>query len=397
MRNAVPSAALVESAAVVSIQGGRTWGDDVPTDVRAEYKRRFPNLGQFAASASIVKGRRRIEILALSGGGSDGAFGAGILKGWSDRGDRPEFELVTGVSAGAIIAPFAFLGRDQDGVLEQLWTRFTIDDVLTPQVLQGLLGGPSLADAAPLRRMIAEYIDAAFMARIAEQYRRGRLLTIGTTNLDAKRPVVWNMGEIAVHATPQALELFRNVILASASIPGIFPPVNIKVVVDGRAFDELHVDGGVTRQVYVAPLNLPIRAFDIIYDKPPERHLYIIMNGRLTPEYDPVPLRTLPIAAQSIATLLLNQGKGDIYRIWRMARDADVPFNLLAIPERFPARAGQGDSAYQRRLFDEGVRLGRQAKPWWSEPPELKAGPPSAGGPTDRPRRAEDAAGSPLP
>jgi predicted acylesterase/phospholipase RssA len=328
------------------------------------------------AEAKKVNGRLQIEILALSGGGPDGAFGAGVLTGWSERGDRPEFELVTGVSAGAIIAPFAYLGPQYDRQLKEIWTEYETAQIATPQVLPGLLGGDALADTGPLKALIAKYVDAQFLREIAAQYRRGRVLTIGTTNLDAKRPVVWNMGEIAIHASPEAVQLFRDVILASASIPGLFPPVNIRVVVDGKTYDELHVDGGVTRQIYVAPVNLPFTAFDALYPVRPDRRLYLIQNGKLNMDYKPVEQQTIPIATTSISTLLLNQNRGDLYRIYRMAQDAKVDFNLLAVPPEFKARDSEGfDRAYQSALFEEGLKLGRNGGPWLKRPPDVPDAP----------------------
>jgi predicted acylesterase/phospholipase RssA len=378
MRDAVPTAALVENAQLPNIVGGRSWGDEVPVDVRAEYKKRFPNLKMIGSEATIARGRRQIEILALSGGGSDGAFGAGVLTGWTERGDRPEFELVTGVSAGAIIAPFAYLGPAYDRQLREIWTEYETKQLLTAQVIPGLLGGSALTDNSKFREVIAKYVDREFLRKIAAQYKRGRVLSVGTTNLDAKRPVVWNMGEIALQDTPAAVKLFGDVILASASIPGLFPPVRIQVKIDGQLYDELHVDGGVTRQVYVAPLNVPYKAFDVFYDRPPERRLFMIQNGKGTPEYDPVTPKTLTITSQSISTLLLSQHKGDIYRIWRMSKDADVQFNMLTVPDSFNVKATQPfDPAYQRALFEEGLRIGRAGGPWLNEPPEFKPGPPT--------------------
>ena len=182
-RHPVPSALADQKAALPHIEGGRFWGDDVPADLRAELKLRMPNMGNLTASADVVDGRKQIQILSLSGGGPDGAFGAGILNGWSKRGTRPEFEHVTGVSAGAIIAPFAFLGSEYDGKLEEIWTEYGTKDLVTPQIVAGLLGGDALVDTTPLKRLIARYVDREFLREIAAEYRRGRLLTIGTTNL----------------------------------------------------------------------------------------------------------------------------------------------------------------------------------------------------------------------
>jgi len=376
IRNPVPAAAVADLPPLVALEGGRTWGDEVPADIRAEFKRHLPNMTRLAHEARVTKnGKLQVNILALSGGGPDGAFGAGVLTGWTQRGDRPEFHLVTGVSAGAIIAPFAFLDPDYDPVLKEIWTQYQTNQLLTPQILPGILGGPALADTSPLRHLIAKYVDRAFLAKVAAEYRRGRVLTVGTTNLDAKRPVVWNMGEIALKGTPEAVELFRDVIQASAAIPGLFTPVNIKVVVNGRTYDELHVDGGVTRQVYVAPLNVPYEQYNQFYSRPPQRRLFIIQNGKLTAEYEPVEEKTLPIAATSISTLLTSQSRGDIYRIYRMALDAGVDFHMLAIPDTFQVQRKQAfDPVYQKALFEEGVRLGRSPNAWSRSPPYLHPG-----------------------
>ncbi len=388
IRNPVPSAVADEAAKIPKIQGSRFWADETPADIRSEFREKLPNLGEMGASAPVVNGRKQIDVLALSGGGADGAFGAGVLAGWTERGNRPEFEHVTGVSAGAIIAPFAFLGPAYDPQLKEIWTKYETRELVTLQPLKGLLGGDALADTAPLRALVAHYVDREFLRKIASEYRRGRVLTIGTTNLDAKRPVVWNMGEIAIHDTPEAVELFRDVILASAAIPGLFPPVNIKVMVDGKLYDEMHVDGGVTRQIYVTPVNLPFKAFDSLYSKPPDRRLYLVQNGKMTPSYEPVEQKTVAIASQSISTLLLSQHRGDIYRIYRMAKDANVAFNTLAIPPAFNMIAKEKfDPTYQRALYGEGYRLGQQGDAWQTFPSDLPEAAPAGGRLLNTPRR----------
>ena len=374
LRTPIPPAAALTLPAIPHIQGSRTWGDEVPVDVVAEFKRAMPNLPGFGVGPrrSASNAPVKFNILALSGGGPNGAFGAGVLTGWTARGDRPKFDLVTGVSAGALIAPFAYLGPRYDPQLREVWTQYETKELVTAQILPGLLGGDALADTGPLKELIAKYVTRQMMREIAAEYRKGRMLSIGTTNLDAKRPVVWNMGEIAIHDTLEALQLFRDVLLASASIPGAFPPVNIKVVVDGQLYDEMHVDGGVTRQVFVAPVNVPYEAFNRFYATVPDRTLWRIQNGKMNPEYSAVTQQTIPIAATSIQTVLINQHKGDVYRIYRMSEDAGVAFNMLAIPDEFSGRPKQVfDPEFQALLFDEGVRIGRRGGPWQHQPPEL--------------------------
>jgi predicted acylesterase/phospholipase RssA len=377
-RNAVPSAMAAEKADVPNIKGARFWADETPKDLKKAYAEHLQGVPKLGASAPLVNGRMQIDVLALSGGGSDGAFGAGVLTGWTARGDRPEFEHVTGVSAGSIIAPFAYLGPKFDPQLREIWTEYRTDELVVPQIINGLLGGQALADTGPLRKLVAKYIDREFLMAVAKEYKRGRLLTVGTTNLDAKRPVVWNMGAIARHYDdPEAVQLFRDVIIASAAIPGLFPPVNIKVKVDGKLYDEMHVDGGVTRQIYVTPVNLPFQAFDVLYPKPPQRHLWLVHNGKMTPQFGAVKPSTFQIAGESIGALMLYQHKGDNYRIYRMAKDAGASFNSVAVPPDFShASKEKFDLEYQRALYGEGIRIGK-AREWSKKPLDVPDLPPS--------------------
>lgn len=368
-RNGIPSAKLAETAEIPGMSGVRFWGDEVPTDPIAEVRRRTAHMPPVARHAKTVNGRKLVDTLALSGGGSDGAFGAGVLAGWTKRGDRPEFQVVTGVSAGAIIAPFAFLGPSEDEKLHTIWTQYKQDQVVTPEIFSGLFGGPALASTEPLQNLIAYYVDRKFLDRVAAQYKRGRVLLVLTTNLDAQRPVVWNMGEIALNRSPEATELFRKVILASAAIPAAFPPVKIEVEAGGRSYDELHVDGGTTREVFVSPVEAPLKAFDVLYDKPPIRRFFIIKNGKATPEQEVVKPTTLQIAGRSISTLIKSQNQGEVYHIYRVALDAGADFNFLAVPPSFDYKTKEiYDPKYQAALYAEGAKVGRRGI-WLKHPP----------------------------
>ena len=375
IRNAVPNEIAAQRATLPNLPGVRAWADEVPANPAAEIRRRLPSMPRLAQTSNRASGRPVVEILALSGGGGDGAFGAGLLAGWTARGTRPQFEVVTGVSAGAIIAPFAYLGPRYDRTLHEIWTNYETSQIVTAQILPGLLGGSALTDTAPLQALIAKYVDRRFLGEIAREYRRGRVLLIGTTNIDAQRPVVWNMGEIAASQHPDALSLFRKVILASAAIPGAFPPVSIEVRADGKIYEEMHVDGGTTREIFVSPVEVPLTAFDPLYEQPPLRKIYLIKNGKLAPEYDAVPKQTIPISVRAIYTLIKSQSQGEIYKVWRMSRDAGADFNLLAVPATFNQKASQAfDPAYQTALYEEGYRLGRAGNAWQKRPPVLRAG-----------------------
>ena len=367
-------ASLVSQATVRGLAHVRFWGDEAPKDIHAFVQTHMPGVQRMASRSVVTMGRPPlVEYLALSGGADDGAFGAGLLVGWSKRGDRPKFEFVTGVSAGALIAPYVFLGPGYDRKLAELWTTFDANSVATPQVLAGLLGAEAIADSTPLRNLIAKHVDRRMLDQIAQEYRNGRILLIGTTNLDAQRQVIWNMGEIAAAAgrDPEAIELFRDVLLASASLPGIFPPVHIKVRVGDRVFEEMHVDGGPSRQVFLAPVQFSLRTFDKLYPQPPIRRVYVVRNGKLAPVYEAVKANTLAISARSLFTVTKNQSIGDINQIYAMTERDGAEFRLASIPASFTAQSTQPfDPVYMKALFDVGYRLGRQGNAWARTPPE---------------------------
>jgi len=313
------------------------------------------------------------NFLAISGGGDDGAFGAGLLTGWSKSGTRPVFKGVTGISTGALIAPFAFLGHEYDDRLSQVYTSVSKKDIAEERSLMAALTSDGMADNRPLWQLLGKYVDDAMLARIAEEYGKGRLLLIGTTNLDARRPVIWNMGAIAASKSPKALELFRSIMLASAAIPGAFPPVMIDVEVDGKKYQEMHVDGGTTAQVFLYPPRLS----DVMDQRgmkmpPRERRAYIIRNARLDPEWASVERRTMSIAGRAIASLIQTQGLGDLYRIYLTAQKDGLDYNLAFIGADFKAEHREDfDPAYMKALYDYGYRLALKGYPWKKAPPGL--------------------------
>ena len=370
-RNPVPQA-LQSQSHVPSLGHVRYWGDQAPTgDVTVAIRQGLPNLTRLAESPS-ENGQPVVNFLALSSGGEDGAFAAGLLVGWTQSGRRPRFEVVTGVSAGALIAPFAFLGPAYDGKLREIWTQYGTNDLVIQQPLAGLLGGDSLADTSPLADLIAANIDARFMAAVAAEYRKGRVLLIGTTNLDAQRPVVWNMGEIAVSGHPRALALFRQVILASAAIPGVFPPVLIKVDAGGDEHEEMHVDGGVTHKVFLTPMQFSIRQLDPLHSAPPINRFFIVNNAKLAPEWKPVEANVFAIAERSLSTLNKAHGEGDLFQLYFQARRDGADFNLAAIPQGFKKQSTEYfDRTYMQALFKAGEARGRSPAPWLKAPPEV--------------------------
>lgn len=313
-----------------------------------------------------------VDFLAISGGGDAGAFAAGLLNGWTSAGNRPEFKLVTGVSTGALIAPFAFLGPKYDALLREFYTGVTPEDVLEARGILAALTDDALADNAPLRRLVRQVFTETVMEEIAAEHAKGRVLLIGTTNLDARRGVIWNLTKIAARGGPDGLRLIQDLMVASAAIPGAFPPMMIDVEVDGRRYQEMHVDGGASAQVFAYPpaLALKSEAARAGVDRP--RTLYVIRNSKLAPEWSEVERRTLSIAGRAVASLITTQGIGDMFRIYATAQRDEVDFNLAYIPDDFDApHPREFDPAYMRALFQLGVDLAAKGYRWVKLPPGM--------------------------
>jgi predicted acylesterase/phospholipase RssA len=365
-RNPVPED-LVNVAVTPVNDYARMWGDELPSDSgrRQSFMREQM---QAANDASFFAADQ--YALSLSGGGAKGAFGAGLLKGWSEAGDRPEFLVVTGISTGALIAPFAFLGGDYDQEMEDLFTGISTSDLVKKRSLLKGLTGDAMTDTQPLRDLLVEHVDAEMIAEIAEEYSKGRRLLIGTTNLDARRPVIWNIGKIAVEGTDEAAQLIRDVMLASASIPGAFPPVRIQVVADGETYDELHVDGGTSSQVFLYPAQMDLGLFTRTVGISGQLHVYVIRNAMLEPRWSAVNPKLMPVLMASIDTLIRTQGMGDLYRIYLGALRDKIEFRLASIPPEFDMQPKETfDPDYMRALFDLAYGMAQDGYPWMASPP----------------------------
>lgn len=318
------------------------------------------------------------HFLALSGGGDDGAFGAGLLNGWTATGTRPSFGIVTGISTGALIAPFAFLGPAYDPVLKKVYTETRQADIFLTRPVLAAINNDAMADTQPLWTLIGQNVDEDFLARIGAEYRKGRLLLIATTDIDARRPVLWDMGAIATSGAPGALDLFRRIMLASAAIPGVFPPVLIDVEVDGTLHQEMHVDGGAAAQVFLYPPSLNVKVLSKRYGIERERHAWIIRNARLDPSWASVERRTMSIAGRAVSSLIQYQGVGDLYRIYATTQRDGVDYNLAYIGSDFRVKhLDDFDPAYMRPLYEYGERLARNGYPWQKTPPGYIAPPPA--------------------
>ena len=355
---------------IPGIPGVRAWGDefsavfqqDVVESVRQEER------------SGLFKEGDTVSILAISGGGGDGAYGAGLLCGWTAAGDRPNFKLVTGISTGALTAPFAFLGMAYDDKLKKVYTSISSQDVFKLKSLFSMLKSDALGLNDPLAKLTTQYVDEQMLNDVAAAHNKGRRLYIGTTALDAQRPVIWNMGAIAASGHPDALELFRRVMIASAAIPVAFPPIYLNVEADGKAYDEMHVDGGVGNQVFLyGPVLKPLNVPDEMGVKKIRRNfrVYVIRNTQIKPNWQAVQPLIRSIAPRSVSSLIKAQGVGDLYRIFTTSQRDGFDFNLAFIPDEMDTanRSDEFNNRVMNVLFDTGYRLARQGYRWRKTPP----------------------------
>ena len=311
--------------------------------------------------------------LAISGGGANGAFGAGLLVGWSTTGKRPVFQMVTGISTGALIAPFAFLGSDYDHVLKEVYTTISTKDIVEKRPLLSLLTGDAAADTTPLQGLLKKYVNNEVIAAIGVEHRRGRGLYVGTTDLDYMRPMIWDIGAIAASGQPGAAKLVRKILLASASIPGAMPPVRIDVMVNGKTYDEMHVDGGTAAQVFVYPSSTDWSQVLKLLDVQGETTAYVIRNSRFKTSYKVVEPKVTPIAGRSISSLIRTQGIGDLYMIYMLTQRDGIDYQLAYIPDEFERQAEEPfDMDYMNELYELGYQMAVKGYPWIDEPPGWK-------------------------
>lgn len=350
----IPATAADQAAAEVpGFPGVRAWGDSA-----ADFQKVLPQSNG--------------PWLAMSGGGADGAFAAGLLNGWTQSGKRPEFSVVTGVSIGALLAPYAFLGSKFDDELRSAIVTITGADIFEDRPTQ-----ESFLDTWPLRRLIEKRVTPEIVAQVAAEHRKGRRLLVITTNADAGRRVIWDMGAIAQKGDEAALKLFREVLLASSAIPGFFTPVLIDVEANGKKFQELHIDGSVTSPFFVGPEALlePDSKLRL-----PATELYIVLNSRLSPDYYPPERSTVAILGRLISVVLRSSLRAEALLFALNAKRLGMPIYVAQVADSFdhPAR-GLFDEKYMKALYDHGVERvsnGNAFQQIGQSAPELRTGSP---------------------
>ena len=323
-----------DAAVVLGLADARVWGDS-----EADFARLLPQ----------AKG----PWLAISGGGADGAYGGGVLAGWTQTGARPEFAAVTGSSIGALIAPFAFLGAAYDEELRKNFTGMTAADIFEDRMTDD-----SLFDQWPLKRQLEQRVTSNLLAAIAAEHARGRRLFVATTNLDAGRRVIWNMGAIAAHGDEKSLKLFRDVLLASCSIPGFFSPVAIEVEANGRRIKEIHGDATLTTPFFVVPESM---LADGSASRPPLQQVYVIVNSKLGPEFKMPDLNIPGVLGRSIAVALTAALRSEVALLHVAAQRHGISLRIAHVDPGFdhPSR-GPFDGKYMEALYEVGVAAGKK-------------------------------------
>jgi hypothetical protein len=316
--------------------------------------------------------------LVLSGGGSYGAYTAGVLFGWTETGNRPQFDVVTGVSTGALIAIFAFLGPQYDNELHRAYTTVTSKDIYRRKRLPWSLFSDSLNDSKPLMRQIHAMVTPQIVEELAEAYRCGRRLYIGTTDLDGHRPVIWDLTAIAASEKSDRRELICKLLLASAAIPGFFPTVEIPVIVDGKKYIERHADGGLTQPLFFRPPHFPPEQCDVasLSDLLYGSDEYVIVAGKLYADPQPVETRLLKIVGESVSTFLYAQTRDALVKLYMQSLLTGMKYHLAAVPSDFDAPKSGADFEpnAMTNLFEEGRRQVLCGTVWRHTPPGVAGG-----------------------
>jgi predicted acylesterase/phospholipase RssA len=303
-----------------------------------------------------------VNVLALSGGGAAGAFGAGALVGLTRRGERPQFQVVTGVSTGALIAPFAFLGPEWDAQLTEAFSGDRAQSLLHPHWVRGLLR-PGAYDARALAELVDRYVTADLIRAVAREASRGRLLEVATTDLDKEETVIWDLGAIAARDDEPARQLFRDVLLASASVPGAFPPVVLHVEEAGTTYDEMHVDGATTVPFIGAPESLFFSSLPMADLKGGK--IFVLVNGQLASTPGTTQFRTIPILSKSFAAATRHMTRMQLASTAEFARNHAMDLKFTAVPMDYP-RVSPLDfrRSTMRQLFDYGAACATQGQLW---------------------------------
>lgn len=305
---------------------------------------------------------RPLEILSLSGGGANGAYGAGVLYGWSQQGDRPSFDVVTGISTGALAAPFAFLGPAYDEALKAGYTSGKSTGLLDFRGFLAAFFRPSLFSGGPLERLVDDLVDDQVVAAVAKEHQAGRRLLVGTTNLDTQTLTLWDMGAIASAGGPNATRLFRNVLTASASVPGVFPPVMVEVEANGRRFSEMHVDGSAISSFFAVPDSLLLWTDEDSTGL--KARLYVLVNGALDEDFAVTPNETIAILRRSFDVASKTNTRTELTAVAAFAERNGLELRVSHVPPGVNPSPLDFNQGRMTALFEQGRTVGAAGAAW---------------------------------
>lgn len=369
-----PPPDVLTIAQISGIPGCRIWGDNPPEN---EAERRAIALEQLELTAEFNP-KDSLYILAISGGAQEGAFGAGVLTGWTANGTRPEFDVVTGISSGSILAPFAFLGPDYDDVLHDMFSKYDTGDIIDTRYFSALFRGESISSNKKLKAILKKYFTPVEMEKVAQEYKNGRRLFIGSTHLDSVRPVIWDIGAIASSGDPKAYDLIIDIILASTAFPGVFPPILFNVEQGGKPYQELHVDGGLTSQVFAYALDTDIRRTLNKLGIQGKCHVYVLRNAIIVPRVKEVSPSTIPILKQTAFSMVNAMALMNLQYIYKDSVDNGLEFHLAYIPSDFRDSDKMYDPLYMEDLYRMAFNKAKKGYPWDTKPPEYEGLPTRA-------------------
>lgn len=343
------------------------------------YKEDDPALADMLRGTLKPDGQGDVYTLAISGGGANGAYAAGLLYGWGKSGQRPPFQLVTGVSSGALAAPFAFAGPEWDERLRQTYFSGHLHNLLQSRFLLSLFT-PGLYRKAPLEDLIRGWVTDDLLRAVAAEHAKGRRLLVATTDLDTGQLVVWDMGAIAARQGPAARTLFAEVLTASASVPGMFSPTMIKVRAGAHSFAEMHVDG----QADIAFFAIPQAV--LLARRPEDTHhhrLFIIVNGQLNTPFDVTPLATIPILSRTVDAAAKASIRSALITTLEFCRRNGCDLAVSAVPPDLRDEALDFGDAHIQSLFSAGDTAAESGQAWTTAAPAIavKPEPVAAGAP----------------
>ncbi len=352
----------VEIANSVPTEPLRMWANEAPDFLYSAHNQTTP----------IKVEGEQINILALSGGGVNGAYGAGVLMGLQEKGELKDYAIITGISAGALIAPFVFIGGDAMPKMKEVMLNINDKSVLGKKNFLNTLFKDAFTDGENLYDFIADAYPEPMIEAMAQQHRNGKRLFIGSTHFDSGELVIWNIGAIANSDLADKSELLYKVLAASASIPGVFPPQFIDVEHDGETLEELHVDGGLAAQVFFNPSNFNYQQISEALGLEKAPQLDVIRNGALKAPYRPLKDKGLDLVSKSVSSLTLAQTRGDLYRMKYISEINDIEMQFTYIDQDFgyaKVTKDMFDQHYLRTIYEYGFKKATQGQLWVTELP----------------------------